>query len=117
MKNGLYYLKIYSLGGLALLICLYSLFQAQKIIQGPQIKLDSPLNGATYTTSLIEVKGVAKNITLLLIDNNKTLTDLQGNFSVKLLLTPGYNIINLEARDKFGAKVQKKVEVILQEPI
>jgi hypothetical protein len=44
-------------------------------------------------------------------------TDIKGNFSEKLLLSPGYNIIKIVAEDKFGSKTEERVEVILQEHI
>lgn len=113
--NGIYYLKFYSLVTLGIVVFGYSAFQAQKMIRGPQIRVLSPINGATYTTPLIEVKGVAKNISTLTFDDRPLYTDLQGNFSDSLLLSPGYNIIKLEARDKFGSKTEKKIEIIYKE--
>lgn len=114
-RNGIYYLKFYSLVALGLIVVLYSGFQAQKIIRGPVITLTSPLNGATYTTALIEVKGVAKNISELYLNDRPLYTDKSGNFGDALLLIPGYNIIKLNAKDKFGARTEKKIEIIYKE--
>lgn len=114
-RNGIYYLKFYSLLALGLVVVLYSGFQAQKIIRGPVITLTSPLNGATYTTPLVEIKGVAKNISELSLNNRPLYTDKSGNFSDTLLLIPGYNIIKLDASDKFGSQTEKKIEIIYKE--
>ncbi|MHB1316556.1 MAG: hypothetical protein ACYCZW_01730 [Minisyncoccota bacterium] len=113
--NGIHYLKLYSLIILGVVILFYSLFQAQKILSGPKITTSSPLNGATYTTNLVEVKGVAKNASVLKLNDRLLYTDKSGNFIDTLLLIPGYNIIKLEAQDKFGVKVIKRVEIIYQE--
>lgn len=113
--NGIYYLKLYSIIILSVLVVGYSAFQAQKIIQGPVIKIQSPLHGATYTTPLIEIKGTSKNVSSLLLNDRILYTDRSGNFIDALLLIPGYNIIKLEATDKFGAQTKKYIEIIYQE--
>jgi hypothetical protein len=113
--NGIYYLKFYSLVLLGILIIGYSIFQAQKILGGPKINILSPINGATYTTALIEIKGVAKNVSTLTLNDRILYTDKIGNFSDTLLLNEGYNIIKLEAKDKFGAQTQKRIEIIYKE--
>ncbi|MCX6703277.1 MAG: hypothetical protein NTV02_01120 [Candidatus Zambryskibacteria bacterium] len=114
-KNGTYYIKFYSLVLLVLVVVGYSGFQAQKILRGPVINLSSPLNGATYTTPLIEIKGVAKNTSVLRLNDRPLYTDKLGNFKDSLLLLPGYNIIKLQAEDKFGAHVERKIEIIYKE--
>lgn len=113
--NGIYYLKFYSLIILGIIVLGYSIFQAQKILGGPKITLLSPINGATYTTALIEVKGVAKNASALLLNDRPLYTDKVGNFSDTLLLNEGYNIIKLEAKDKFGSETKKMVEIIYKQ--
>ncbi len=113
--NGIYYLKLYSLILLGVLVVGYSAFQAQKIWNGPKITILSPINGATYTTSLIEIKGTAKNVSALMLNDRPLYTDRQGNFSDTLLLSLGYNIIKLEAKDKFGSETKKMIEIIYQE--
>ncbi len=113
--NGIYYLKFYSLILLGVLILGYSIFQAQKIIGGPSITVLSPINGATYTTELIEIKGTAKNVSTLMLNDRPLYTDKAGNFSDTLLPNDGYNIIKLEAKDKFGARTEKKIEIIYKQ--
>lgn len=113
--NGIYYLKFYSLILLGVLIVGYSIFQAQKILGGPKITVLSPINGATYTTALIEIKGIAKNTSTLLLNDRPLYTDKAGNFSDTLLPTEGYNIIKLEAKDKFGSETKKMIEIIYKE--
>jgi hypothetical protein len=114
-KNGTYYIQLYSLVVFGFIIVGYGLFQAEKILSGPSIQITSPLNGATYTTRLIEIKGKAKNIKTLLLNDRPLYTDMQGNFSEKLLLSPGYTILKVYAEDKFGTHTEKRIEVILRE--
>lgn len=113
--NGIYYLKFYSLIVLGVLVVGYSAFQAQKIIRGPVVTILSPLNGATYITPLIEVKGTTKNVSSITLNDRILYIDRVGNFIDALLLIPGYNIIKIEAQDKFGAKTKKMIEIIYKE--
>ena len=114
-RNALSKLKIvlYSLLGLAILS--YSFFQAEKIISGPIIEIYNPQSGATYKNPLIEVNGRARNVSYLNLNDRPIFTDKDGYFKEKLLLSPGYNVIKLDATDKFKAHTEKQIEVILKE--
>src|ERR1035437_6663078 len=111
-------LSIFRIGALALLVVIivgYSLFQANKILSGPIINIYTPQNGATYNSTLIEIDGQAKNIAYINLDDRQMFTDKDGNFSEKLLLSPGYNVVKLNAWDKFGKQTEKKLELVLKE--
>ncbi len=97
------------------IIVIYSLFQAQKLISGPSIEIYSPKDGSTYSQTLIEVEGRAKNIAYLNMNDKAIFTDKNGYFKEKFLLSPGYNVIKLDARDKFKKYTEKKLELILKE--
>ncbi len=108
-------IKVGSLSLLFLIIIAYSIFQASKIIIGPTITIFSPENGRTFSQSLIEVEGVAKNISYLNLNGRAIFTDKNGHFNEKFLLSPGYNVIKLDARDKFKNYTEKTLEVVLKE--
>ena len=98
-----------------LIIIGYGLFQGKKYIIGPVITIYSPQNGAAYNTPLIQVDGRVQNVSFLKLDGRQIFTDTKGRFSEKLLLSSGYNILVLDAQDKFGKTVSKKLELILKE--
>ena len=106
-------ISIFSVFGLIILG--YSLFQAQKLISGPIIDIYTPQNGATYNQTLIEIDGRARNVSYLNLNDRPIFTDKNGYFKEKLLLSPGYNIIKLDARDKFKKYTEKRLEIILKE--
>lgn len=113
--NNVSKLKFGSLIILGTIILLYSLFQGWKIIAGPIIDIYNPQNGITYSESLIQVEGRARNIAFIKLNDKQIFTDKNGYFSEKLLLSPGYNIIKLDAQDKFKNSTEKRIEVILKE--
>ncbi len=93
-------------------IAAYSLYQAQNIIQGPQIALESPQNGATVDQSQVIIKGRAKNVAYISLNDRQIFVDKDGLFNEDLLLAPGYNVWRIEAKDKFGRTVSKKIELV-----
>jgi hypothetical protein len=108
-------LRIGTISLLGIIIVGYSLFQAQKLIVGPVIEVHTPQNGATYNQTLIEIEGRARNTAHLNLNGKKIFTDQEGYFKEKLLLSPGYNIIKLDAVDKFKKYTEKTLELILKE--
>ncbi|HEY4508749.1 MAG TPA: hypothetical protein VJC13_00485 [Candidatus Paceibacterota bacterium] len=114
-RNAVSILRISLISLFGLIILGYSLFQAQKLLVGPVIDVYSPQNGATYNQALIEIYGRARNAAYINLNDRPIFTDKDGYFREKLLLSPGYNIIKLDARDKFKKYTEKKLELILKE--
>ncbi len=100
---------------LALIIVSYTIFQAHKIIIGPQVTIHTPTNGATVANTLLMVTGTAERVSLLTMNGRSIFIDTNGAFAEKLLLSPGYNTITIEAQDKFGKKITKSLQVVLNE--
>ena len=114
-RNAKSLLRIVSFSVVGAIIVGYSIFQAWKLISGPVIEVFVPQNGATYSQTLIEIEGRAKNISYLNLNDRPIFTDKEGYFKEKLLLLPGYNIIKLDAKDKFKNYTEKRLEIILKE--
>ena len=108
-RNAISILRISLISLLGLVIIVYSGFQAQKLITGPVIDIYTPENGATYNQTLIEIYGKARNVAYLNLNDRPIFTDKDGYFREKLLLSPGYNIIKLDAMDKFKKYTEEKL--------
>jgi hypothetical protein len=114
-RSAIYYVNIGILTLIALLIIGYAIFSARHYLVGPQLIIKSPQNGQIFTEALIDVQGVATNIVYISLNDRAIYVDEQGNFREKLLLSPGYNIIKLYARDKFQREVTEQLEMVLKE--
>lgn len=90
----------------------YTFFQTQSLVTGPVINISKPQNGATLTASLIEIVGTTENISSISINDRYIFIDESGAFKEKLLLSPGYNIITLQAEDRFGRKTEEILELV-----
>lgn len=106
------YVKLGSILVALLIIGGYVAFQARGLITGPQILVTFPENGATLSQSLVTVTGTASAITHLSLNDRPIHTDTQGNFAEELLLAPGYNVVTVEARDRFGRETKEVLELI-----
>lgn len=97
-------------------IGVYAYRQSREYRQGPTITISTPENGSLFTAPLVTISGNAQNISSITLDGGTIFVDSKGNFTEKLLLLPGYNILTLEAHDRFGKKIQKTLELVYKEP-
>ncbi len=111
-EDGKLIIKTLFIGIFVLVIVGYGIFQSQKILKGPQISIESPVQGSNTSEELINVRGQVKNISAITLNDRTIYTDEAGAFSEKLMLYPGYNIIKLKVEDKFGSLVEKDIEVV-----
>jgi hypothetical protein len=98
-----------------LFLCIvgYGLFQARNLIAGPQISLITPIDGSAVANSLVTISGKAHNISFISLNDRPIFIDQQGNFNEQLVLSPGYNVWTLMAKDKFGRTVSKQFSLVL----
>ena len=113
-RTGSDYLKFYSIIFFSILIVGYFIFNFRIFIEGPEIIITSPQNGEVTDKELVEVTGKAENVNFISINDRSIFLDGDGNFKEFLLLSSGYNIIVIKARDKFERSISKKLEVIYQ---
>ena len=98
------------------IIIFYAYFQSRAIIAGPQLSIIEPQHGSSATSSLVTVRGIAIHAKEITIQGRPILIDLQGNFTEKLLLADGYNIIELTATDTQGRQIKKLLELTYHAP-
>ncbi len=114
------------LAGLGIIFIVgYSAFALEGFIRGPRIEIITPESvhggGIRYfsyatTTSLTLVSGRVVHANMLLLNGVEISQDLKGTFSESLLLAPGYNIMSIEAKDRYGRTTRKTIELTLLEP-
>ena len=106
------YIKIFFALALVSIIVLYTYSKSADFLEGPIIIIHIPENGITVNRSLIEIRGTAEHISHISLNGKKIFVNEEGLFSEQLLLSPGYNIITLEARDRFDREVKKSLELV-----
>ena len=92
------------------LLIFYGIFNARNLIIGPTIEIFSPISEETRE-NVLTIKGRAKNIALLSLNEKPIFVDKQGLFEEKLLLSPGSNTIEIRARDRFKKEIIKTIKI------
>ncbi len=92
------------IGILLIIGALYGVMEAWPLIAGPELRLDSPTEGATIPGGILDVSGNATRIARLTLNGLDLVHDQQGDFRTTLALPRGGSILTLEATDRFGKK-------------
>jgi hypothetical protein len=75
------------------------------------LTISSPVNGSTVTTPTIIVRGKTKPNAEVFVNDEDTIADASGNFSVSLSLDEGDNPIVVSANDADGNVAEKEFTV------
>ena len=94
-----------------ILLLSYGVFNARNLIIGPMIEIYSPSQNTETKENLLTIKGRAKNIAFLSLNSKQIFVDMEGLFEEKLLLSPGSNIIEIRAKDRFKKETLKTLKV------
>ena len=94
------------------IVVVYIRRNTYNLVQGPVLKIEEPRNGASYREPLINIMGTVKNSAFISINGRQVFVDQKNRINEKLLLLPGYNIIEIKTKDRFGKKSQKNIDVI-----
>jgi hypothetical protein len=93
-------------------IIFYGYYQSQDLIGGPKIDIVNPENGSVSESSFIEISGRALNIVRISLNDRSIFVDEEGNFTEKMLLLEGYNIMEVKAEDRFGRETKKILQIV-----
>lgn len=97
--------------GFALLTYVY--FQFRDYLTGPTINIAYPIAGSTVYGPEIEIRGTTKRVSSLFLNDSAIFIDNSGLFKEKLMIANGYNIMKLEAKDRFGKQTKKLLEFMV----
>ena len=90
----------------------YAYYQSKDFLAGPEIVITEPENGTATTSPLIILRGRLHNIAYASLNDREIFINDRGYFEEKLLLYPGYNILSIKARDRFGHATEKRMELV-----
>lgn len=90
----------------------YTYFRARPYLSGPKITISSPANGTTVTDPILTVSGTTERISTIHFNGRKIFIDKDNAFKETVLLFPGYNIITVDATDRFNQSVTQHIKII-----
>lgn len=91
------------------------LYNIKDLLFGTPLNVITAKDGVTLEETFIPVTGIAKHARELLINGRSVALDRKGNFSDSVLLSPGYNIVEVAVRDRFGNKKVKTYHWVVEQ--
>lgn len=98
------------------LVGFYAYIQSKEYLEGPILNITEPKDGDVFTDPALIIRGNAKNVSYLTLNGDTLFVDSKGLFAQKILLLPGYNLVSITVQDRFGKKVDKKLELVYKKP-
>lgn len=92
----------------------YAAYEAQGLLYGPRIHLES--GAFTSDISFVSIKGRTERISELRINGKTVSVRENGEFYEPYLLAPGSNRIILEARDARGRTAVEMLDIVYRAP-
>lgn len=90
-------------------------YNTKDIFFGTPFSVQSATNGSTVSDAFLPISGNAKHATTVEINGRQIAIDTTGAFADGVVLSPGYNIIEISQTDRFG-KERRKVLHLVAEP-
>jgi len=95
-----------------IVIAAYATWRSFAYASGPRISIFAPVDGASISSTTIEISGQALRASRLTLNGHQTSVDEKGDFSQTLIVFPGVNTITLTATDQFGRSVERRVTIL-----
>ncbi len=96
-----------------LLIVGYGLFEARRLIVGPTLIIESPIDGSATSSTLVTVVGRVENISFLTINDQSASANEEGRFVYRYSPPVGYTALTAAATDRFGRRVEQRITFTL----
>lgn len=92
----------------------YAYFEAQGLLFGPSISI--PAAPTQVYEPYVVLSGHADRISSLLMNGKSVEVTENGSFSEPYLLSPGYNRIVFDAKDKYGRTRSRTLQIVYVAP-
>lgn len=108
-KNMKWWVGVMSCVALFAVILVFSYEKMCFVFNG--VKIEATLKQET-DSPLATVSGTASKASFISLNGREIFIDKDGNFSEKISMLPGFSVITLDAKDKFGKTAEKQFEVV-----
>jgi hypothetical protein len=90
-------------------------YNTKDLFFGAPLSISTVSDGTTVTDSFLPISGSARHALSIQINGRIVSIDKSGSFTDGVVLSPGYNIIEIVQQDRFG-KEKHKVFHLVAEP-
>lgn len=88
----------------------YAYYEGRGILYGPVIEIENRV--LEVDESLVTIEGGTRRISALFLNGAQIPVTEDGTFSEEYVLAPGYNRIELSARDRWGKATERALEIV-----
>lgn len=113
-KNNTLKIFLFSLLGIAVLGLVF--YNIKDFILGTPFQIATASDGSTLSTPFLPIVGTSKHAKEILINGRPVAVDRNGSFNDEVLLSPGYNIVEVALKDQFGNQKIKTYQVVVSIP-
>ncbi len=90
-------------------------YNSKDMLFGAPLKVETVADGTTLEDAFLPISGIARHARELAINGRSVALDRKGNFNDGVLLSPGYNVVEVALRDQFGNRKVKTYRLVVQE--
>lgn len=94
-----------------LVIAGYAIWRSLNYARGPGIVLSEPASRTTTSETLLHLRGKAVRAVAVLLNGKLISVDEAGTFDETVILFPGLNTWELEAKDQFGRSNTTRLDI------
>jgi transcriptional regulator with XRE-family HTH domain len=93
---------------------MYLYFGVDNFISSPWMIIEEPLNNSVVTNDSVMVRGKTRVNSRVTVNGQQVFVDVDGNFSDKIDLSPGTNVINVHSINRFDKETQRQIVIDAQ---
>lgn len=89
-------------------------YNTKDLFLGAPLSINTVPDGATVTDSFLPISGSAKHYSSVEINGRAIGLDKNGKFADGVVLSPGYNVVEINEKDRFGKEKRKMFHLVAQ---
>ncbi len=115
MKKRTFTLAPILIGLIVIGVFAFAIENMRDLLFGSPLEVATASDGTTLTEGFLPVVGKAKHARSVTVNGRDIQIDRDGNFSDAVLLSPGYNVVEVALLDQFGKEKVKTYHLVLDE--
>lgn len=90
-------------------------YNTKDLFLGAPLSINTATDGATVTDSFLPISGSAKHSSSVEINGRIIGLDKKGKFADGVILSPGYNVVEITEKDRFGKEKHKMLHLVAEQ--
>lgn len=89
-------------------------YNIKDLVMGAPLSIRMVKDGSTVADPFLPIQGNARHAQQVHINGRPIPIDTKGNFSDGVILSPGYNVVSITQKDRFGNEREKIVRLVAE---